>query len=279
MHPAEQSVPAIGWSADPTVVLGIALLAALYAFRAGRLDVADPAAAPSFVRRLLFAGGLLTLIVALMSPLHDLSDHYLFAAHMVQHLLMILVLPPLLLAGLSADMVRPLLRPPVAMTIARALTRPVPAFLLCNALFALSHVPSIYNFILENHGSHTLEHLAFMATAILLWWPILGPVPELPRLSYPLQMLYLFLQTLPGPAVGGFIANADRPLYALYERAPRIWPISPLADQQAGALIMWVGGSFFFLIALTAVFFVWATSEERRDQVERARRLASGARG
>jgi putative membrane protein len=117
-----------------------------------------------------------------------------------------------------------------------------------------------------------------MATAVILWWPILSPSPELPRISYPAQLLYVFLQVLPGSLIGGLIANTDRPLYAFYAAAPRITGLSAVQDQQLGALIMWVGGGFFFLVVFTAVFFAWAAPEIAASQ-GRPARPSPGPRG
>jgi putative membrane protein len=100
-----------------------------------------------------------------------------------------------------------------------------------------------------------------MATAILMWWPVLSPLPELPRIAYPVQIFYIFMQTVPGSAVGALITLGDRPLYRVYEQAPRIWGISALMDQQIGGALMWVGGSAYFLFLATVIFFVWAHRE------------------
>ncbi|HEX9439894.1 MAG TPA: cytochrome c oxidase assembly protein, partial [Roseiflexaceae bacterium] len=203
----------------------------------------------------------------LASPLHDLSERSLFSAHMVQHVLLTLVAPPLLLAGTPGWMIRPLVRIPLVRGPLRLLTSPLIAFLFFNVVFGVSHVPRLYDLILGDHPLHIVEHLVFLASAILAWWPILSPLPELPRLPYPLQVLYLFLQTIPGSIVGAMITLADDPLYAVYAAAPRVWGISPIADQQIGGLIMWVGGGTYFLIAATTVFFIWAAREDTHATV------------
>ena len=143
-----------------------------------------------------FTLGVIVIFVSLLSPLHVLSDHYLFSAHMVQHLLLTLVAPPLLIIGTPDWLIRPLLRPNFMFRLARLLTRPVLAFVAFSVIFSLWHIPSLYNLSVTNYLVHIAEHLIFMATAVLMWWPITSVMPELPRLSYPLQMMYLFLLSI-----------------------------------------------------------------------------------
>jgi putative membrane protein len=98
-----------------------------------------------------------------------------------------------------------------------------------------------------------------------MWWPVLSPVPELPRASYPAQLLYLFLLGIPMSLVGAMITLADAPLYPFYAAAPRVWSLSPMADQQIGGLMMWVPGGLVFWLAMTVVWFRWSVREARGD--------------
>ena len=104
----------------------------------------------------------------------------------------------------------------------------------------------------------------FLAASVLMWWPVLSPLPELPRLSYPGQMLYLFLLSIPMAIVSVYISYADTILYPMYASAPRIWGISPMNDQMIGGLIMWIPGGLFFYTIISIVFFRW----QQRDGVE-----------
>ena len=240
------------WAADPSVLLGVGFLSAWYAWAARRPD------GPTTPQRLCFVAGVLSLLLALTGPLHDLSDYYLFTAHMAQHLVLMLIFPPLLLMSVTPPMIRPLLRPRWAMPLARVLTKPTVAYALCNVVFAVWHLPPVYDLALRDHNVHVFEHLLFVSTATLLWWPLLSPLPELPPIPFAGQLLYLFAQVLPGSLIGGLISNAGRALYPYYAAAPRITWLSPVQDQQLGAIVMWVGGGTFFLIAFTVVFFRWA---------------------
>jgi putative membrane protein len=249
------------WDLHPSVVIGLVLLGGLYAYLGGLAAPRRQVAA--------FAGALVVLFLALNGPLHGLSDRYLFSAHMAQHLVLTLAFPPLLLYGTPAWVVRPLVRPRWLRRVAAAITRPLPAAVIFSAPITLWHFPQFYEAALEHHALHIVQHLVFLATAVLMWWPVLSPVPELPRTGYPNQLLYLFLLGLPMSLVGALITLAEDVLYPYYTRAPRVWGLTPVADQQLGGLLMWVGGTLVLWVAATVVWFRWSLREERGD-VERA---------
>jgi putative membrane protein len=240
------------WSIHPSTALGIAALAAIYVWAARK-----PGRTPSLAQRIYFFAGLLVMFGSLNGPIHDLSDDYLFSAHMVQHLLLTLAMPPLLLAGVPGGMLRPLLRRRGVAPVARFFTRAPIAFVTFNLVIALWHLPPFYNAAMANHNLHILEHLMFMVAAVLMWWPLLSQLPEFPRLAYPGQMLYSFLMSIPMSIIAVYIAMSDHVLYPAYSAAPRILPLSPIEDQLLGALIMWIPGGIIFMIIMTVVFFKW----------------------
>jgi len=241
----------------PSVVIGLALLGGLYLYLGGR--------AASRRRQVAFAGALFVLLVALNGPIHELSDHSLFSVHMGQHLLLTLLFPPLFLAGLTDQMVAPLLRLAPVQWIARRLTHPIPAAGLFTAVLAFWHTPVFYEAAMRNHDLHIVQHLVFLAAAVLLWGPILSPVEDLPRLPYLGQVVYLFIVGIPMTVVGALITLSDRLLYPFYAAAPRVSSLSPLADQQLGGLLMWVPGGFSFWIAMTVIWFLGSAREERDE--------------
>jgi putative membrane protein len=244
------------WHPDPTVVVGIAALGGIYlaALRRGRAEGHTVKPANIFC----FFAGLAVLLGSLTGPLHDLSDYYLFSAHMIQHLLLAFAMPPLLLYGTPGFMLAPLLRHPFVRDLGRRLTRPSGAFACFNLVLVAWHLPPLYNLAMEHHGVHIVQHLMIMVASVILWWPVLSPSPELPRAPYPLQMLYLFVVGLPMVVVSIFISMAGSVLYPYYAAAPRIWPIlTPHADQHLGGLIMWIPGGLVFLLAISVVFFRW----------------------
>lgn len=251
------------WNLDPVLLAGLAGVTAIYLVALGPRRDRFPGAAPVGRWRVTaFLAGMGTTALALVSPLHVLGERYLLTAHMVQHLLLTLVVPPLLLLGTPGWLLRPLLHLPYARPFASFLTSPVVAFLLFNGTFALWHAPALYDLALRVAWVHILEHQSFALTALLSWWPVLSPLPELPRLSRPAQVLYLFLQSLPPTIIGALITFANAVLYPTYAAAPRLFGLSPLDDQQLAGLIMWVPGALVYLLALSIVFIVWLEGDE-----------------
>jgi putative membrane protein len=123
-----------------------------------------------------------------------------------------------------------------------------------------------------------VQHLMFMAAAVMLWWPVLSQLPELPRLSYPMQMLYLFLTTIPMSIVAVYITYSSALLYPAYASAPRVLALAPLQDQLLGGLIMWIPGGLVFFGVISVIFFQWQ-SHGAQDTVASAQvdwRPASG---
>lgn len=247
------------WNVDPVVAAGLAALGGAYAIALARRRRLDPPPPRPPVRRVVsFYAALAVLSGTLVGPLHDLSDYYLFSAHMVQHLLLTFAMPPLLLYGTPGWMLRPLLARPAVRRAGRAITRPAGAFATFNLVMVAWHLPPLYNLAMAVHDVHIVQHLMFMAASVVLWWPVLSPSAELPRAPYPLQMLYLFVVGLPMVAVAIFITMADAVIYPYYAAAPRVWDtLTPLADQHLGGLIMWVPGGLVFLVTITVVFFRW----------------------
>jgi putative membrane protein len=242
----------VHWS----TVAGLAGLGALYHWRAGHAP-AGVTNSPSTGQRAAFYTALALIFLSLNGWIHDLSDYYLFSAHMVQHLVLTLVAPPLLIMGTPGWMLRPALAWRGVGPLARAITTAPAAFLIFNVVLAAWHLPPMYGLAMAHHPVHIAQHLCFMVGATLMWWPVLSPLPELPRLSYPAQMLYLFLLTIPMSIVAVCIVYARSLLYPAYAAAPRIWGITPMQDQMIGALIMWIPGGLFFFVIISVVFFRW----------------------
>src|SRR6266404_1145834 len=245
------------WNLHPSVVAGLALLGGLYVYLGGLKTARRHVVS--------FAAALLVIFASLNGPLHNLSDTYLFSAHMAQHLLLTLLFPPLLLYGTPAHVIRPLLRPRWVMAIARVVTRPLAAATIFTAPIVIWHVPALYEAALRLHNLHIAQHLVFLTTAVIMWWPVLSPVPELPRAQHLVQMLYLFLLGIPMSVTGALITLSDSVLYPFYATAPRVGGLSPLDDQQIGGLLMWVLGGLMLWIVMTVVWFRYSVWDQRGD--------------
>jgi putative membrane protein len=255
------------WVLYPDFLIGWLILGGLYLLCAGPLRdrFADSSPVPLWQVG-CFATGMLLMLVSLQGPLHELSDYFLFSAHMVQHLLIMLVMPPFLMLGTPAWMIRPLLRIPGVRPVAQVLTRPVAAFLLVNLIFGVWHFPQPYDLMMQDHTVHKGMHVMIMAVGVILWWPVMSPLPELPKIAGPVQMLYLFILGVPMMLVAVVIAFSDTHFYTWYAQAPRIFPLSELEDQRLGALIMWVPGALVMWLGITFAYFRWTRRELREDE-------------
>lgn len=260
------------WPFVPSALFGLLLVGGAYLGAITIWRSRFPGSRPvSAARWLAFFCALGVIFLALHTPVDLLSDGYLFSMHMVQHLLLTLVMPPLLLYGLPAWLIRPpFARWPLVLSIGRFLTGPLPAYGIFNALFTGYHAPALYGAVQRSEPLHIGSHLLFMATGVLAWWPVVGPLPELPALAPPLRMLYLFLQTLPSQALGALLTFSGALLYEHYAGAPRVWAwLTPERDQQLGGLLMWIGGGTFFLGAFVVVFLRWAQADSASERLRR----------
>jgi putative membrane protein len=254
------------WDIHPSVLIGCTLFAGLYLAVVGplrhRFEGSEPV---SGWRRASFLSGVLILFAALNGPLHELSDNYLFSAHMVQHLLLTLFAAPLWIIGAPAWMLRPLLRGRVPAAILAKLTSPLIAFAVYNIVFAGWHIPGMYNYALENHDAHIVQHLMFIAAAVMMWWPAINPLPELRDLQSPIRLLYLFAIGIPMSIISALITLSGSVLYTFYDAQPRVFSLTSLDDQQLGGLIMWIPGGMVFWVAISIIYFRWARQEEQEQ--------------
>ena len=236
-----------------------------------RLRGPDPHPLASAWRLSAYLAGLGTVAVALLSPLEHLAER-LFTAHMVQHQLLLMVAPPLLLLAnpfpftvwaappaLRGGLQRFLVERSVARRTLRALTRlPVAGLLYAGNLWAW-HWPPAYEAALRHHVVHDLEHLAFFGTAVLFWWPIINPAPRARGarggLYYGLRIAYLVLATAQNTLLGALLGLTERVLYPSYaETAGELFGLSALEDQALGGGIMWSGGHMYLIAILVLLW-------------------------
>jgi putative membrane protein len=230
------------WSWDPTVLAGTLALAAAYGWLVGR---GGRAGEWSPVARLYFAAGLLLLFVALESPIDVGGDYYLFSLHMLQHVLLAMVVPPLLLLGL----------PEAWRGAGQVRVSPLAANVLFNLVLAIWHLPSLYEATLRNQPIHVLEHLTFLAAGVIFWWPIIVPSGTRKAMSIVGKIAYLGFAGVPPTILGLAFILSPTVLYPFYAAAPRVTPLSPLDDQLVAGLVMFGLGNIIYFIAIWIIFF------------------------
>lgn len=214
-------------------------------------------------RRVRFFAGLALLWLASDWPMHDLSEDYLYAAHMVQHMIFTLVAAPLLLTGLPAWMWRALLAPAPLRRVFAFCVKPLMALIIFNGVLLFTHWPAIVEASVGSELIHFSLHVLVVGSGIVMWWPVVSPLPEMPPISPPAQMLYLFFQSLAPTIPASFLTFGHQPLYEIYATFPRIWGISALTDQLIAGLIMKLVGGLILWGVIAAVFFRWANREQR----------------
>lgn len=247
------------WHFAPSTVVGTAALAGLYLWGIDRGRRRGERASP--LRAASFLGGCVLLLFTLNGPVHELSDYYLLSAHMLQHGFLTLVVPLLWLLGTPGWLLDPVLDRPGVLRAGRILTHPAAAFGLYNGYLVLWHLPPAYDWTLWSHEVHVAQHIGFLATGVLMWWPVASPTARLPGLSYGPAMLYLFLLTIPMKAIGAFVTLADHVLYDFYASAPRVLSLSSQEDQTIAGLLMWMPGGLIYWSAIAILFWRWYRRE------------------
>jgi len=251
----------MNWLSDmhPSVVVGIAVLMAMYVGAAtfGGHRVTG--------RHWFWFAVAVTMTVFTLGPVDEWAERRCFTMHMLQHFNQTFVIPPLMLLAMPPSMLRPWVLSKRLRPLAGFFTRPLIAFLTFTAVFVIAHNPPIFDLMCRNENIHIAIHLAFMVSGVILWWPILSPLPELPRLSYPLQIFYVFLLMIPMTAVAAPITLAHSIVYPWYLEAPHPWGLTPMDDQILGGLLMWIGQGTYLVGVFTAIFYQWSRREDEGD--------------
>jgi putative membrane protein len=248
------------WQADSPTLVALLILAATYVSASLKLGQS-----PTVRQVLTFVLALLTILVAITGPLDELTRDRSFAVYIFQQMLLVFVVPPLLLFGLPGWMVRPLMLNRFVEPIARVITRPLFAFLLFAAVFTLIHYPMVCDRVCHVNPFYGDLHALLLLTGCLLWWPLLSPLPEYPRMTYPMQIMYLFLLMIPMTAVAAPITLAGSVLYVFYMGGTHPLGLTPMADQVLGGLIMWVGQGVYIMFVFTAIFYRWSRWDDQEE--------------
>lgn len=258
------------WDWKPSVVIGCTVLLGAYAW-AVRFRFSG--------RAIAWLTGVLFIFLALVSPIDDLADTYLFSVHMAKHILFVLVVPALLLIGAPAGPVRHALRYRAAAVTERLLGTAAIAWTAGIGAMAVWHIPVLFNAALSNEPLHIFEHFTLLVGGSIFWWPILSPLAESRLRPVPQGAVYLFTACLACTSLGVLITFAPRLLYPAYAQPSDLygilpvirdrWGISPAMDQQIGGLLMWVPGCLIYLTAIMAMFARWYGEEPDSPVIKR----------
>jgi putative membrane protein len=263
--------PEIQWFSDPAVLAPLLLFAAIYTWRFAQARREAGGRGAGLLQAGSFAGGMVALLAALISPIDGLGEDYLFSAHMVQHVLLGDVAPLLILLGLSRVIMRPATRR--LMRAERALGRlasPATGIALWLATMYLWHVPALYDAATENALVHLVEHGSFFAAGLALWWPLIQPVPMRRRLTGLQPLGYIAAAKAGLAALGLYLAWSSTALYPYYEQTPRIWALTPVEDQNIGGVLMMAEQSFTLVLVMVTLF-VRALTKSEEEQLRRER--------
>ncbi len=238
--------------------------------------VAAPAGAAAITRkqRLCFVTGVVLLWVSADWPMHDIAEDYLYSVHMLQHLLISFVVPPLLVMAVPEWLARlVLVEGSRSARVIRRLTHPVVAGVVFNALQGLMHWSALVDLSVRNGAFHYSMHLLMFTSALAMWTPVVSPIKEM-QLSEPVKMLYLFAMSIVPTVPAGWLTFAEGSVYPIYDHAQRLWGISVTADQQAAGAVMKVLGGVYLWLLIAIKFFRFSAAQRQVDAAERRRRLA-----
>jgi cytochrome c oxidase assembly factor CtaG len=241
------------WDFEPTVIFGSAALFLAYLWVVGfRLNR----------KTALFGSGVLLMLLTLIGPLDFLGDDYLFSAHMMEHILLYLAVPPLLLLGLPPAPVRSLLSIGFAASAERFLRRPTVACLAAVGTLWLWHLPVLYNAALDHEGLHAVEHLSVLVAGTIFFWPIFTPLQS-HRLSPVVGAVYVFAAMSASMILGILLTYSPVGSYPAYLRSSdgtgvfrfirTVWKLDPQSDLNLGGMFMWIIGGLLYFASLLAV--------------------------
>lgn len=267
-HATPGSVTFFEWTIEPLLLAAIGLAAAAWLVAVARVNEAHRRTPVPAWRSVAFLGGLLTLFVALASPIDTFADD-LFSVHMLQHVLIAFVAAPLLVLGAPGTLLlrvashgvrRAVLLPMLHSRPVRMLTFPAFTWLLFAVVMWVAHFSPLFELALESDGIHQLEHLAFLVSGFLYWLPAIGSDPLPHRLSSSGRLLYLFLGMPQSSLLGLVIVSQTTVMYPHYVAA------GALADQRLAGTVMWIGGDLISVALIGVAGWLWLQAEARRAQ-------------
>ena len=259
------------WKAHPEVwvlVIAVSLLG-FWAVKVIGPKVVDPGQkVVSKRQKITFIVATVLLFVSADWPLHDIAEDHLYSAHMLQHLLITFIIPPLFLLSIPMWLANLLVvSDTFSSQIIRKLSHPVVAGVIFNALVALTHWSGFVQFSADSGIFHYTIHVLLFITALLMWLPVVSPIPEL-RLSLPGQMIYLFLMSIIPTVPAAWLTFAEGTVYNHYDDGYQMWGISVQSDQQAAGLIMKLLGGFYLWGIIVFKFYIFARQHTRNQNMK-----------
>ena len=265
---------AFQWHPEVWILVAFLTGAYIYMVRViGPRAVGPGRSAVTRTNLICFVGAMAVLWIASDWPMHDISEEYLYSAHMVQHMALSYFLPPLALLATPTWLARVLLGDGRVYRVVKWFTMPVVAGVLFNGMVMIVHIPLLVNESLQSGPLHYLLHVLVVSTSLLMWMPVCGPIPEF-RIGVAGQMIYLFLQSVVPTVPAAWLTFAEDVVYKAYDRPLRLWGISAVEDQQlAGAVMKTVGGFYLWAIVIYLFFRRFAARFDESHDYRRAGRI------
>jgi putative membrane protein len=270
--------PLTAWNTNPIPTL--LLLVPAYLYLTGMERWHYPSYDIGFWQKVSFFSGLVAIFLALQSPIDPLADH-LFSIHQVQHMLLRMIAPILILLGLPLTpilrgmppwmlqgVVRPIVRSTTVRAVYHILTHPGLVILLFMGTLFLWQTPFLHNLALRNNEVHEVMHFSMLLTGLRFWWLFIDPRPGRARLHYGLRMLFLGLVVIPNTVLGAAITFNSSLIYQAYAEVEQPFNLSLMTDQQLGGLLLWVLGDMMSIIAAGILMVMWYQHEEAQDQLD-----------
>ena len=264
----------LAWNTNPLPSLGLFLAAYIYINGLNRWS--HPSHPISQWQRISFFSGLIVIFLALQSPIDPLAEHQ-FSIHQVQHLLLRMIGPLLVLSGAPLTpmlrgappwflqvVIKPIVRVSVSHQIYGFITNPVLTTLVFIATIYLWQIPAVHDMAVRSDLVHSGMHSTMLISGFMFWWLVIDPKPHRSRLHFALRILYLGLIVIPNTILGASITFSSHLLYEAYQEFPQPLGLSPLIDQQLGGLILWVVGDMMSILAAGIVMILWYKKEQEQ---------------
>jgi putative membrane protein len=264
--PSAVAIP--GWTPQPDVWIVVGLFAALYYVAIVRLGPRYAVPGRPVVTRfqiMCWSIGVFGIWLASDWPIDVIGEQLNFSVHMVQHLMFLVLVAPFLLLGMPAWLMRWVLRNRTVFAVARVLGRFWPALVFYSVVMAFVHIPAVMDASLRIEPVHFGIHALMLGSSLVVWMPVVSPLPEIPRLQPVLCMVYIFAWSVVPLIVSTVLIFSTTPVYTYYEHVQHLYGLSTVDDQRIGGMLMQLPAGLLLWLVIAVVFFRWAADEERKN--------------